>query len=356
MAGMQQKTKKSRRRLPARSQRILVLMHDTLIPPDDAASVSQAVLDECRTEFDVVQQLKALQHEVRCLGLGDNLQELINTVQAFKPHVVFNLAEEFQGIVSHDQHVVSLLELLRQPYTGCNPRGLTLSRDKALAKRMLMAHGIATPPFLVLEKHQRVPAHHGLRFPLFVKSVTDDASYGIAKASLVHDNAALKQRVAFIHEQIGSAALVEEFITGRELYVGVIGNDKPECYPVWELDFGSAHQPQARIATRKVKWDRRYRQLHGIGSHRAVLPKRITQQLEQQALAAYRALSLSGYARMDFRLGEDRKPYLLEANANPCLTASEDFARAAAAAGDDYGALLTRIIKLGRSHRAAWRQ
>lgn len=329
-------------------------MHETLIPPDEAASVSQAVLDECRTEFDVVQQLQGLKHEVRCLGLGDNLQDLINTVQDFKPHVVFNLAEEFQGIVSHDQHVVSVLELLRQPYTGCNPRGLTLSRDKALAKRILTAHGITTPAFMVLAKNQRVPAHHGLRFPLFVKSVTDDASYGIAKASLVHDNVALAQRVAFIHEQIGSAALVEEFIAGRELYVGVIGNEQPVCYPVWELDFGSAHDPQARIATRKVKWDRRYRALHGIGSHRAVLPASVVRQLQQQAVAAYRALSLTGYARMDFRLDENQQPCLLEANANPCLTAGEDFARAAAAAGDNYAALLTRIIKLGRSYRAGW--
>jgi D-alanine-D-alanine ligase len=330
-------------------------MHETLVPPESLRGVRQTRIDEFRTEYDVVQQLKASGYAVRCLGLGDNLAELTATIQEWRPAVAFNLAEEFQGIVSYDQHVVSLLELLRQPYTGCNPRGLLLSRDKALAKQILVANGIPTPGFAVFGKGQRVALPETLRFPLFVKSVTDDASFGISQASIVRDLNKLKQRVAFIHEQTGSAALVEEFIAGRELYVSVIGNQRLQTYPVWEMDFGTADSKGAAIATRNVKWDRKYRSRHGIGSHAARLSVTQRQRIEALAKRVYRALSLSGYARIDLRMDADDNVYVLEANANPCLTAHEDFARSAAAAGDEYAALLQQIIQLGKRYRAAWR-
>jgi D-alanine-D-alanine ligase len=338
-----------------KSQRILVLMHETLVPPDDLQGCTQQQIDEFRTEYDVVQQLKASGHQVRCLGLGDNLTELTAVIREWRPQVAFNLAEEFQGIVSYDQHVVSYLELLRQPYTGCNPRGLLLSRDKALAKQVLSFNGIATPGFIVFAKGRRVSLPEGLKFPLFVKSATDDASFGIAQASVVQDLNQLRQRVAFIHEQTGSAALVEEFIEGRELYVGVIGNQRLQTYPVWEMDFGSSDNNGIAIATRKAKWDRAYRSKHGIGSHAARLKPAVAARIRDMALRGYRDLSLTGYARMDFRLTAEGEVYLLEANANPCLTGYEDFARAAQAAGDDYASLLERIIRLGKNYRAAWR-
>lgn len=336
------------------TRRILVLMHETLVPPQDLSGCTQQQIDEFRTEYDVVQQLRALGHEVRCLGLGERLEELSATIRDWKPQVAFNLAEEFQGIPSFDQHLVSYLELLRQPYTGCNPRGLLLSRDKALAKQLLSFHGIATPGFAVFARGQKVVLPESLHYPLFVKSVSDDASYGISQASIVRDLDRLRQRVEFIHEQTGSAALVEEFIEGREVYVGVIGNERLQTYPVWEMDFGTADNNGVTIATRKAKWDRAYRARHGIGSHAAELSSPLASRLKQAALRGYRALSLSGYARMDFRLSASGDIYLLEANANPCLTAHEDFARSAAAAGDDYAALLERIIRLGRNYRAAW--
>jgi D-alanine-D-alanine ligase len=327
-------------------------MHETLVPPVNLRGYKQSQIDEFRTEYDVVQQLKTSGYEVRCLGLGDNLAELTATIKEFRPAVAFNLAEEFQGIVSYDQHVVSLLELLRQPYTGCNPRGLLLSRDKALAKQILSFNGIPTPGFAVFAKGQRVMLPESLRFPLFVKSVTDDASFGISQASIVRDVSMLKQRVAFIHEQTGSAALVEEFIAGRELYVSVIGNDRLQTYPVWEMDFGTTG---ATIATRNAKWDRHYRRKHAINSHAARLSTTQRTRIEDVAKRVYRVLSLTGYARIDLRMDAESNVYVLEANANPCLTAHEDFARSAAKAGDDYAALLERIIRLGKRYRAAWR-
>ena len=335
-------------------QRILVLMHETLVPPNSLEGYSQRQVDEFQTEYDVVQQLKVSGHEVRCLGLADNLDELSSCLTEFRPHVVFNLAEEFQGLVSYDQHLVSYLELMRQSYTGCGPRGLMLSRDKALSKQILTSNGVVTPAFQVFKKAKKVVLTTGLNFPLFVKSVTDDASYGIAQASVVFDVEQLRRRVQFIHEYIGSDALVEEFIAGRELYVGVIGNQRLNTYPIWEMDFGSSVSNGLNVATRKAKWDRRYRSKHGIRSHAAQeLSPKLRKQILDLAVRGYRALSLTGYARMDFRLSARGEVFLLEANANPCLAAQEDFARSAAHAGDDFACLLERIIRLGKSYRPA---
>jgi D-alanine-D-alanine ligase len=331
-------------------------MHETLVPPVKLTGYSQQQIDEFRTEYDVVTQLRASGHEVRSLGLGDNLAELTTVLGEWRPHVAFNLAEEFQGQVSYDQHVVSFLELMRQPYTGCNPRGLLLSRDKSLAKQILSFHGIPTPRFARFAKGQRVVLPDGLAYPLFVKSENDDASFGISQASIVNDTFKLKQRVEFIHQQTGSAALVEEFIEGRELYVAVIGNQRLQTYPIWEMDFGTADNDGAAVATRKAKWDRSYRSRHGIGSHIAEdLGPTLKARISAIARQVCKVLSVTGYARIDFRLRADGSVFVLEANANPCLSAHEDFAQSAKAAGEDYGSLLTHIVRLAKSHRAAWR-
>ncbi len=165
-------------------------------------------------------------HEVHALGVLDSLTELRAAIADWKPDLVFNLLEEFNGIVTYDQHVVAFLELMRQPYTGCNPRGLLLSRDKPLSKQLLSYHRIPTPQFVVLPRGREVLRARACKFPLFVKSATEDASLGIAQASVVEDANRLRERVGFVHEQLGSDALVEEYIEGRELYVGVLGNER----------------------------------------------------------------------------------------------------------------------------------
>jgi len=250
--------------------------------------------------------------------------------------------------------------LFRSPYTGCNPRGLLLSRDKPLAKKLLAYHRIATPRFMVLRKGARFGLPKDLEYPLIVKSATEDASLGIAQASVVGDALHLKERVEFIHSQIGTDALIEEFIDGRELYVGVLGNARLTTLPPWELHFGSMTEGTAAssrpIATRKVKWDRRYQERHGIRRGAAeALPKAVLDRLQRAAKRTYRTLGLSGYARMDFRLRADGEVYLLEANANPCLAAVEEIAQSAASAGVSYPALLSRILVLGRNYEAEWR-
>jgi D-alanine-D-alanine ligase len=218
--------------------RTLVVMHETLVPPESLEGYSEKEIDEWRTEFDVISHLKRAGHDVKPLGVLDTLSALRTEIAEWKPQIVFNLLEEFNGIVTYDQHVVAFLELLRQPYTGCNPRGLLLSRDKALSKQLLAYHRILTPQFVLLPRARRFHLPKRLRFPMFVKSATEDASLGIAQASVVEDAARLKERVGFIHEQTHSDALVEEYIEGRELYVGVIGNRRLTTLPVWEIVAG----------------------------------------------------------------------------------------------------------------------
>jgi D-alanine-D-alanine ligase len=191
---------------------------------------------------------------------------------------------------------------------------------------------------------------------MFVKSSTEDASLGIAQASVVADERQLKERIAFIHEQTHSDALVEEYIEGRELYVGVIGNERLKVLPVWEMTFGSLPENLPAIATRKVKWDRGYQQKYGITTAAAEnLPEGTMARLEQLSKRIFRALHLTGYARMDFRLRADGGLYALEANANPNLSAGEDFAQSALTAGIRYPKVLHRILQLGANYPAAWR-
>ncbi len=339
-----------------KSLKILVVVHESLMPPASTEGYTDQQIDEWRTEYDVITHLRAMGHDVRCLGVLDSLTALRSEIAEWKPDIVFNLLEEFNGVVTYDQHVVAFLELLEQPYTGCNPRGLLLSRDKPLSKQLLHYHRIPTPQFAVFPKGRVVRLPSKLRYPLFVKSATEDASLGIAQASVVETPEQLRDRIAFMHEQVKTDALVEEYIAGRELYVGVLGNDRLTRLPVWEMHFGSMGDNQATIATRKVKWDRRYQAKHGITRSAATeLSPALEARLDKLARRIYRSLGLSGYARMDFRVRPDGEIFVLEANANPCLAEAEDYARSALLADISYPELLQRIVSLGLNYQAEWR-
>ncbi|HTL49075.1 MAG TPA: hypothetical protein VL219_00300 [Steroidobacteraceae bacterium] len=340
-----------------RRLRVLVLVHETLVPPETLDGVGEEAAAELRTEFDVVSCLRACGHEVRPVGIGDSLTELRAVIQDWQPQVCFNLLEEFGGIVTYDQHVVAYLELLRQAYTGCNPRGMMLSRDKVLSKQILAYHRIPTPHFAVFRRGGALRIPRALRYPLFVKSATEDASLGISQASIVEDAPRLRERIEFIHEHTQSDALVEEYVAGRELYVGVLGNERIRTLTPWEFIFGELKPGRAAIATRKAKWDRAYQKRHGITSGKAEgLPAGLAERLDRLARRIYRALHMTGYARIDFRVGEDGVPFVLEANANPNLEREEDFADAALHDGVAYAELLQKLIALGRGYRAEWRE
>ena len=339
-------------------RRILLLVHPTLIPPEDITGLSEKEIDVFRCEYNVYSTLRNLGHEVRVLGILDRLSELREVVKEWKPHVAFNLLQEFSGIADYDPYVVAYLEMIRQRYTGCNPRGMMLSRDKVLTKQLLAWHRIATPSFHLFPYGTRFkePRKGKLQFPLFVKSATEDASIGISQASIVEDMGKLRERVEFIHDNVQSDALVEEYIDGREFYIGVLGNTRLTTLPIWEIHFGTLANVSAGIATHKVKFDRDYQEKHGIKTGPVEgLSKAEIDRLSHLAKRIYKALHLCGYARLDLRMRDDGKVFLLEANANPDLTYGEDFAESAESVGINYDKLIARIVNLGLSYEPEWR-
>lgn len=335
--------------------RVLALMHADLVPPEDAAGIDLDSV-QWKTEHDVVRTLRQCGHEVRPLGVRNDLGAIRQAIEEWKPHIAFNLLEEFDGVAVYDQNVVSYLELLKVPYTGCNPRGLMLARDKGLSKKIFHYHRIPSPEFAVVPIGRPVRRPKNLPFPLIVKSVSEEASLGISQASIVEDDERLRERVAFIHHSVGSGAIVERYIEGRELYIGVMGNRRLQVFPVWELVLDSLPEEARRIATARVKWSGKYQSKYGITSREAQdLPQATIKELHHVAKRVYRALRLSGYARIDLRLDEHGKAYVLEANPNPQIAYGEDFADSAEHAGVSYDVLLQRILTTGLKWRPAER-
>jgi D-alanine-D-alanine ligase len=328
--------------------RVLALMHPQLVPPDSLEGFDPKDVNAWKTEYDVVSTLRRAGHEVRALGVQHELSPIREAVETWQPHVVFNLLEEFHGETTYDQNVASYLELLRVPYTGCNPRGLIVARGKALAKKLVAFHRIRTPAFAVFPRGRKVKRPPRLAFPLIVKSLNEHASVGIAQASVVDSDEKLVERVTFVHERLGTDALVEQYIEGRELYVGVLGNDRLTVLPVWELSFGAMTESATPIATARVKHDLEYQEKWGITEGVAEnLPPAVSAAIEGICKRIYRTLELDGYARLDFRLSPAGELYFLEANPNPEIAEREEFARAATHAGIDYADLLQRILRLG---------
>ena len=329
-------------------RRVLVLMHPSLVPPDSLKGYSAEEIHLWKTEFDVVHNLRKLGHEVRALGVQDELNPIRAMAEEWKPEVVFNLLEEFHGISNFDMHVVAYLELLKLAYTGCNPRGLALARSKTITKKIASYHRVRVPAFMVVPRGRRPRRPAGLRFPLFVKSASEESSLGIAQASIVDSDERLTERVRFIHENIGTDALVEQYIEGRELYVGAIGNERVRVLPVWELDFGRLIESGEPIATAQVKHNTEYQKKHEIDIRQAEgLDPAIERRIVRTTRRVYHMLELDGYARVDYRLTAAGELYLLEANPNPEIAEKEEFASAALAAGIRYRALLQRILTLG---------
>lgn len=339
-----------------RKLRVLVLMHETLVPPESLDGYTQEEILEWQTEYDVVSTLKEMGHEVLPLGVYDDLGDLRRATEDFKPHIWFNLLEEFHGVGVYDHHVVGYLELMKQHYTGCNPRGLLLARDKPLAKKILSYHRISSPGFFVVARGKKTRKPVAFEYPLLVKSASEDASLGITKASVVYDDEQLLDRVAYIHDETETDALVETFIEGRELYVGIIGNRQTKVLPIWEMLFENAKPGDLRIATSRVKWDFKHQEKLGIKTCRAEnLSTEIENKINRLCKRVYKALSLSGYARLDLRLRDDGEVFVIEANPNPNISFGEDLAESAESIGIKYESLLQKILTLGLNYQAEWR-
>jgi len=330
-----------------KKRRVLVLTHEDLVVPDSRQGLSPQERHEIKCEWDVVTTLRANGHEVRQLGVSHDLLPIREAVESWRPHVVFNLLEEFQEEAIYDHNVVAYLQLLNVAYTGCGPRGLVLTRDKSLAKKLVMYHRVRVPRFFVVRRGRRLRVVRGVRYPLIVKSLVEEASTAIAQASVVHSEEKLAERVAFIHQNVSTDALVEEFIEGREIYVAVLGNQRLQVLPPQELVISDLSDGERLIATEKVKHDAAYQKKHGVRLVPAKLTDDQLRTLERVSRRVYKTLELRGYARIDFRLSNEGEFHFLEANPNPELAKGEEVAVAAKAVGLDYPALLEKLLRLG---------
>ena len=328
--------------------KVLVLFDGVQPTPIDADLSEEMKTEEWQTEANVMAALTEVGHSAEHLAIFDDVDLVRQKIESFQPDVLFNLVEQFKNNPGFDQNIVSFFEMQGLPFTGCGSTGLTLCKHKGISKKILHYHGIHVPNFVVIPRGQRIGRPKQLTFPILVKPVKEEASYGISRASFVETDESFRERVSFIHEKYKSDAIAEEYIEGRELYVSLMGNVKLTVFPLRELIFREVPLNEPRIATYKAKWDEKYRKRWGLeGRFAENLDSALVSEIEKTCKEIYRLLTIDGYARIDLRLSADNKPYFIEANPNPHLASDEDFAESAAKAGIKYPQLIEKITRLG---------
>jgi D-alanine-D-alanine ligase len=304
--------------------------------------------EDWKTEANVMAALGTLGYTAEHLAIFDDLDLVRQKLENFAPDVLFNLVEQFKNNPGFDQNIVSLLEMQGVPFTGCGATGLTLCKHKGISKKILSYHRIHVPNFIVISRGQRIARPKQLKFPILVKPVKEEASYGISQASFVEADEEFRERVAFIHEKHDADVIAEEYIAGRELYVSLMGNLRLSVFPIRELIFREVPPDEPKIATYRAKWDEEYRKRWGLQNRFAQgLDPALVAHIEQTCKRIYRLLTIDGYARIDLRLTAANEIYFIEANPNPHLAADEDFALSADKAGLPYPQLIDRIIRHG---------
>ncbi len=304
--------------------------------------------EDWKTEANVLKALGELGHTAEHLAIFDDLDLLRQKLLSFGPDLIFNLADQFKNNRAFDQNIVSFLEMQGLPFTGCGPTGLTLCKHKGISKKVLSYHRIHTPDFVTIARGKRIARPRRLKFPILVKPLKEEASYGISQASFVEADEQFKERVQFIHEKYDNDAIAEEYIEGRELYVSILGNDRLQVFPIRELVFKEVPPDEPKIATYKAKWDEEYRKRWGLQNRFAEgIDPAVAARIEQICKRIYRLLTIDGYARLDLRLTSNNEVYFIEANPNPILAEDEDFAQAALKASLPYPQLIDRIVRLG---------
>ena len=328
--------------------KVLVLFDGVQPTPIDADLSEEMKTEEWQTEANVMAALTELGHTAEHLAIFDDVDLVRQKIESFQPDVLFNLVEQFKNNPGFDQNIVSFFEMQGLPFTGCGSTGLTLCKHKGISKKILHYHGIHVPNFVVIPRGQRIGRPKQLKFPILVKPVKEEASYGISRASFVETDENFRNRIGFIHEKYKSDAIAEEYIEGRELYVSIMGNVKLTVFPIRELIFREVPPNEPRIATYKAKWDEKYRKRWGLeGRFAENLDPALVSEIEKTCKEIYRLLTIDGYARIDLRLSAENKPYFIEANPNPHLAFDEDFAESAAKAEIKYPQLIEKIIRLG---------
>ncbi|HLY19821.1 MAG TPA: hypothetical protein VKR61_21490 [Bryobacteraceae bacterium] len=327
--------------------KILVLF-DVARPrdPDETFSAESLKLEQKPTEADVLQCLQRLGHEVETLAVFDNVTHIVEKLKSCTPDVVFNLSESFRHDRSYEPNIPALLELMKVRYTGSGPEALLLCKDKALAKKVLAYHRVHLPRFVVSHRLSPLRSLKRFTYPAFVKPVGEESSDGISKASFVRDEGEAIERIRFIHQKFECDVLIEAYIEGRELYVGVLGTRRLTVLPPREIFFENVPEDVPKFATYHAKWNDSYRKKWGITNGPAKeLPPATQESLRKLARNVYRWLKIRGFGRLDVRLTPNGELFVIEANPNPSLAQDEDFAQSAAAGGMDYDALIQAILE-----------
>lgn len=315
-------------------------------PPADGDLSAELKTEDRKTERNVLEALGRLGHTTEHLVIFDDLDPLRQKLQTFQPHVIFNLADQFKNNRAFDQNIASFLELQGLHFTGCGSSGLLLCKNKGISKKILGYHRIHVPSFVTIARGKRIARPRKLNFPILVKPLKEEASLGISQASLVESDDQFKERVQFIHEKYDNDVIAEEYIEGRELYVGILGNHRLQVFPIRELVFKQVPPDEPKIATYKAKWDEEYRKRWGLENRFAEgVDPAVVRKIEDTCKRIYRLLTIDGYARIDLRLSPNNEIYFIEANPNPILAEDEDFAQSAQKAGITYPDLIERIMR-----------
>lgn len=302
--------------------------------------------DNCYTENDVRRALLENGYEVRLLGLYADVRPLLDEVREFKPDVIFNLLETFHQVAQWDKNITALIELLKIPYTGASSAALFLCNDKGLCRKILRFHRVRGPRFHTFYRGHKIWLPKTIKLPCVVKPLAEEASRGISNASIVDDEKSFIERVKMIHDSMKMDAIAEEYVEGRELYVGIIGDQRLRVLPPREMTFGQRAEDEPRIATYKAKWDDAYRKRWGIKNDFAdKLDDKLQERIDDVCKRAYRALNIRSYARFDLRVTPAGQVYVIEPNVNPCIARDDEIAQAAEKVGIRYPALIRMIVR-----------
>lgn len=303
---------------------------------------------------DMVRALMMYGYEARAVNINDDFNFLIEELTRRRPDVIFNLCESMNAVSKHEAYVAGIYELLRIPYTGASPEALSIAVRKQRTKMMLASHGIPTARYALFDSTDETHMNGSFSFPCIVKPAEEDASIGIEPAAIVSTEHALKERVAFVTQKYNQPALVEDFIDGRELNVAVLGNNPPEVLPISEIDFSTLPEGLPKIVSYAAKWIEDSDYYKGTqGKCPADLPREVETEVKSIAVRAYQIIGCRDYARVDFRLTHDLKPYVLEVNPNPDLASNAGFMRSAKTSGRTFKQTLAEIVGFAfeRSHK-----
>jgi len=320
-------------------------------PPEKTASGRKVRKKKKREKADreeIFDALGKLGHEPFYQVL-DGAEKSLVALAKFDGDLVFNLTESYAGDDTMDMNIAAYLDLLGCQYTGAGPHAMYLAQDKALAKKIFAFHGIKTPYFATSYRG-KLDHSHDISFPLIVKPTSEDGSIGIDASSVVESVKELMEKIHYIHEEFDSPALIEEYIEGREIYAAVLGNENPEVLPMVELDLSKLPKGTPKIAGKDVKWDKETEAYKVTKSAPAEdLEESTVKRLSDTALSAYNALKLRDYGRIDMRLTKKGEVFVIEANPNPWLASTAEFAMAAKKAGRSYTQLIAEIVDLARA-------